>query len=87
MEFEWDEDKRLSNIAKHSFDFDDVHKLFDGRSAVTRESSRGGENRRVMTVDYLGRLMTVIWTQRGAKIRIISVRRARDAEERDYRKL
>jgi uncharacterized DUF497 family protein len=87
MEFEWDEDKRLSNIEKHGFDFRDVEVLFDGRPLYTRDSPRGDENRHMTTAEFAGRLMTVIWTERGEKIRIISVRRARDAEERNYRQL
>jgi uncharacterized DUF497 family protein len=87
MEFEWDEEKRLSNIEKHGFDFRDVEILFDGRPTYTQESPRGGEDRYLTTADFVGRLMTVVWTARGNKIRIISVRRARDAEERNYRQL
>lgn len=30
MEFEWDEDKRQSNIRKHGIDFVDVPAVFDG---------------------------------------------------------
>jgi uncharacterized DUF497 family protein len=31
MGFEWDEEKRLSNIAKHGFDFIRAARLFGGR--------------------------------------------------------
>lgn len=87
MEFEWDEDKRLSNLEKHAFDFVEVKTLFDGRPSFTSINHRGGEERSVTTVDFSGRLMTVVWTKRGDKKRIISVRRAHDAEERNYRQL
>jgi uncharacterized DUF497 family protein len=30
MEFEWDEGKRLANMAKHGLDFVDAPVLFDG---------------------------------------------------------
>jgi uncharacterized DUF497 family protein len=34
MEFEWDEEKRLSNIEKHGFDFVGIEKVFDGETAT-----------------------------------------------------
>ena len=37
LEFEWDEEKRLSNIAKHGIDFLRVRELFDGRPTYTVE--------------------------------------------------
>ena len=87
MEFERDEDKRLSTLEKHAFDSGDVDTLFDGRPSFTSVNHRGGEERSVTTVDFSGRLMTVVWTKRGDKKRIISVRRAHDAKERNCRQL
>jgi uncharacterized protein len=45
MQFEWDEDKRRANIAKHGIDFIDVAALFDGRPVVTYASPRNNEKR------------------------------------------
>ncbi len=39
MEFEWDEEKRLSNLHKHGIDFVDVSAVFDG-DMVTVEDDR-----------------------------------------------
>jgi uncharacterized DUF497 family protein len=36
MEFEWDEDKRAGNVARHGIDFLRAGLLFDGRPVVTR---------------------------------------------------
>jgi uncharacterized DUF497 family protein len=44
-----------------------------------------GEDRWQTTAAVEGRLITVIWTWRGERCRIISARRARDGEERIYR--
>jgi len=30
MPFEWDENKRLANLAKHHIDFRDTQQVFDG---------------------------------------------------------
>jgi hypothetical protein len=50
-------------------------------------SPREGENR-VVSVGLLeARCIAVVWTERDAARRIISMRRARDAEERKYRAL
>lgn len=80
MEFEWDEDKRLSNIAKHGIDFEDAVELFDGRPAVTMASAYEFEDRQRTIGQLHGRFIIVVWTMRGAAIRIISARRARKKE-------
>ncbi len=85
LEFEWDEDKRLSNIEKHKVDFLTARDLFDGRPVFTSDSPRGDEMRHLTTGVLGDKLYTVIWTKRGSKIRFISARRARDGEERAYR--
>ena len=85
MLFEWDEEKRWSNFAKHAVDFVDVQALFDGRPTVTVPSRRAEEARFVTTGVMDGRFFTVVWTLRGDDIRLISARRARDGERRAYR--
>ncbi len=87
VEFEWDEDKRLANIEKHGLDFADADLLFDGRPVSTTTSSCDDEERYVATAIQLERFVTLVWTQRGEKVRIISMRRTRDAEKRAYRQL
>ena len=86
-DFEWDETKRLSNFRKHALDFRAAVQLFDGRSVVEMRSSYVHEERFRTTGKLDDRLITVIWTRRGTRIRIISVRRARDGEQREYRAL
>lgn len=87
MEFEWDEAKRISNIRKHSLDFQEATELFDGRSKVEAKSAYAHEERFKTTGLLDGELVTVIWTKRAERIRIISARRARDGERRAYRAL
>ncbi len=84
-EFEWDETKRLSNIDKHQLDFTRAALLFDGRPRIDRDSNRFDEIRHLSTGMVDGKCISVVWTRRGRMIRIISARRARDAEEREYR--
>jgi uncharacterized DUF497 family protein len=83
--FEWDEDKRSKNLAKHGLDFVAVWFDFDGRATITAPSARCVEARYVTTALIDGKFYTVIWTWRDGARRIISFRRARHGEERAYR--
>ena len=87
QEFEWDEDKRHGNIVKHGIDFLRIRQVFDGRPTLSSVTTRNGEQRIVNTGELDAKLYTVIWTERSGTIRLISARRARDAEERQYREI
>jgi len=67
VEFEWDDDKRRSNVEKHGLDFRVSELLFDGRPRVTTESPWHDELRLVTTSEVDGVLYTVIWTDRIGK--------------------
>ncbi len=83
IEYEWDEAKRLANIAKHDIDFTVAPKL-DLDTATIDFSMRQREIRFSAT-DFIGnRLCTLIFTVRDNKIRVISLRRASRSEERRY---
>jgi len=86
MRFEWDERKRRTNLAKHGLDFLDAELVFDG-PAHSYRSPRGGEERWVTVGLLEGHEVAVVWVQRGDAIRIISFRRARHEERRQYRQL
>jgi len=84
MEFEWDDTKRAANLAKHDLDLLDGQALFDGRPGYTYSSPRAGEERFV-TVGLLDdEFFALVWTERGAAARLISLRRARNGEKRAY---
>lgn len=82
--FEWDENKRVTNLAKHGFDFEDVTVVFLEPHIDFALKFRA-EPRRQATGVVDGRCVAVIYTMRGRTIRIISARRARENEERVYR--
>jgi uncharacterized DUF497 family protein len=44
-QFEWDEEKRRQNLAKHGIDFPRAALVFDGRQAVMLYSPRPNEDR------------------------------------------
>jgi len=45
MEFEWDEEKRKTNLLKHDLDFRDADLIFDGPHLVENARSQSGEPR------------------------------------------
>jgi uncharacterized protein len=87
MDFVWDETKRVRTLRERGLDFRDTHYLFDDGPLYSYPSPREGEDR-VVSIGLLEqRLIAVVWMERGGACRIISMRRARDAEERKYRAL
>jgi uncharacterized DUF497 family protein len=82
-EFEWHETKRARNWEIHEIDFEDVKQVFS-HPHVAAPSHRSRE-RRWMAVGLLDDVeVTVVYTLRGGRCRIISARRARHEERRSY---
>jgi uncharacterized protein len=86
LEFEWDAAKAQTNYAKHGIKFEDVLDIFDDIFAFEEEDDRKnyGEKRLSLTGMTRGEIITVIYTQRGEKIRLISARRANKNDRADY---
>jgi len=87
MDFEWSDAKRIAVLEARGLDFVDVEILFDGRPLYTVASPRSAEERWLSVGELNGRLIAVVWTWRNETIRIITMRRARDAEQERYRTL
>jgi uncharacterized DUF497 family protein len=83
--FEWDEDKRRENLAKHSVDFTAIDG-FDWSRAITREDKRVdyGENRFRTTGRIGERVYARVFTSRNGRVRIISLRKANSWERRRW---
>ena len=64
MQYEWDEAKRLRNLEKHDVDFADAVAVLEDERALSRDDKRAvGEERHVVVgMDYLGRVLTVVYT-------------------------
>ncbi len=86
MEFEWDPRKAEVNLSTHGIDFARVMDIFLDRVAVVR-SDRTPEARWKAIGELNGVEITVIFTWRGDRRRIISARRARANERRAYREV
>jgi uncharacterized DUF497 family protein len=85
-DFEWDEAKRLINLAKYGLDFRDAAKVLS-RPTFTLASPRGDEERWFSVGWPDAGFVTVVRTPREGRVRVISMRRARRAEERQHRQL
>ena len=83
--FEWDEQKRLTNVHRHGIDFEDAIMIFAG-DIVTVEDDRFDYGEvRFMTLGVLkGRVITVVHTERQDRTRIISARKATKYEQTIY---
>jgi uncharacterized DUF497 family protein len=87
VQFERDEAKRPGNIAKHGIDFASAER-FDWDSAVVQEDRRQsyGEQRWGAQGLLDGVVHTLIFTRRGVKVRVISLRQANSKERTAYAK-
>ncbi|MCV3737858.1 BrnT family toxin [Rhizobium sp. TRM96647] len=86
LEFEWDERKATANLAKHGVAFVDACAVFHDPFAldVEERSMDHGEVRRRIIGLGGGRFLTVIYTERGDAIRLISARKSTQSERREY---
>ena len=84
MKFEWDENKRVANLAKHGVYFIDAED-FDWSSAIETIDDRSNYiEDRWIALGFIGsRLHVLIYTMRGENIRLISLRKA-NKREKDY---
>jgi uncharacterized DUF497 family protein len=85
VDFEWDEEKRRKILKERNLDFADAFQFFDGRPAIHQPTPRDEEERWKSTALFEGKFFTLVWTWRGTVIRVISMRRSHEQEERTYR--
>jgi uncharacterized protein len=89
MKTTFDPAKRDWTIARRGLDFSvDVEKVFSG-DTVTMIDGRFdyGEVRRISAGFLEGRMVVIVWTQRGSDRHVISMRYCHDKEEKRWRKI
>ena len=82
--FEWDDEKARANLAKHDFSFESGCLVFDDPHITEQPDDDLDEQRFKVTGMSEGRLLTVIYTERPPRLRIISVRKATRHEQKAY---
>jgi hypothetical protein len=84
--FQWDEAKAAENYAKHGVSFETAIKVFGDPFAVERLDDREdyGEERFILIGTAEEAVVTVVYTERNGRFRIISARRATRHEQDDY---
>ncbi len=83
MRFEWDDEKRIANVEKHVVDFNDAPELFTGLFLTLEDALQDyGEQRFVAFGRVEKRLMVLAFTKRKGAIRIISMRKANEREQK-----
>jgi len=85
-EFEWDEVKAETNLRRHKISFREARRVFEDFFAlIERDLSEAyGEDRFLATGMIESVLVTVVYTERGERVRIISARKASSYEQRKY---
>ena len=89
MKFEWDENKRRTNLRKHGFNFEDAGKIFSSPMLVILDDREDyGEERWIGIGILEGRVVVVVFTERSKDtIRIISMMKAVNDERKRYEQL
>ena len=85
--FEWDSDKAIRNIKIHNVSFDEASTTFkDTLSLTIYDPLHSDKEDRYVLIgsSHKNRLLVVVYTERGDRIRIISARKAVKNERKQY---
>ena len=89
LQFEWDQHKSEKNIAIRRISFDEASTSFgDPHSLTIYDPVHSEQEERFILIglSYKSRLLTIVHTERGDRIRIISARKATKNERKQYEK-
>jgi uncharacterized DUF497 family protein len=86
MEFDWDPAKNAANVRKHGISFEEASAVFDDPVRTGWVCSDPDEaEERFMAIGRVGwRILSVVYTERGNLLRLISARKASRRERREY---
>lgn len=87
LNFEWDENKAKSNLAKHAVSFGEAATVFGDPLSLTIAApahSQVEDRFIIIGSSHQRKLLVVVHTERGDNIRIISARRASKRERMSY---
>jgi uncharacterized DUF497 family protein len=83
-DFEWDHAKAEVNLAKHGISFEEASTAFDDPDSL--EATDMVDPTRLVLIgrSHVYRVLFVIHAERGARIRLISARKASPVQRRKY---
>jgi len=87
LEFEWHPGKAAANLKKHGVSFDEAATIFgDENHLVLPDKGHSSEEIRLMAIGRSegARILTVFFTERGERLRLISARTSEPWERRAY---
>ncbi|MBS1805041.1 MAG: BrnT family toxin [Acidobacteria bacterium] len=87
LEFEWHSSKATMNLRKHGVSFEEACTVFgDVMYLEVPDQDHSDEESRYLAIGMSsqGRLVTVIFTERGKKLRLISARVSEPWERSEY---
>ena len=86
VEIQFDPSKAKANLTKHRVSFAHAEQALRDPLAITIEDPDAEAERRFVTLgmDALGRVLIVVHTPRGSRIRLISARKASRSEREQY---
>ena len=88
-EFEWDDEKAISNLKKHDVSFEEGTTIFNDPLIATildPDHSKDEERYISIGISVQRRLLVVVHTEREERIRLINCRKATNAERKTYEK-
>jgi uncharacterized protein len=83
-DFEWDDEKEASNVAKHGVSFAEAATVFADPMAVYLDDGSGTERMVVIGTSLQERVLFVVHVVRAQRDRIISARKAEAPERAVY---
>ena len=86
-QYEWDEDKARTNLRKHQVSFLEGATVFNDQFVATQpdpDHSLAEQRYIAMGRSVRGRILVVVFTERGDKLRLMSCRKATPRERKVY---
>ena len=81
----WDGPKRRRNLTKHGFDFVDAQQVFDGVTYTYEDDRLAYAEQRFVTLGLLREIVvSIVHTEEGEHLHIISMRKATKRERKIY---
>ncbi len=87
LSFKWDEEKAKANLKKHRVGFDEATTVFtDPFSMTIHDPDHSADEQRYIAIGSSdkGRVLVMVYIERGSTIRIISCRKATPSERKRY---